>query len=245
MRNGSAFTLVEMLVVTALLAILFVLLFPVTATMRDKADDAKCIANLRNSSRAMLNYFQDQNGRFFPGKYWFQYSSYNPSTSLRGMREYFGVDADTKLTKPYASQLIVDTMLTCPAMTRLYSNLRDDVFRRGYGVNHYLFRTYDGDPVASFGSIYNVSKPGAMWMISDGAVPSGAGGQGAQNHAAGALLGSINRHTANHATQFLAYPHGHGNQFAFADGHVERLSADDLKARKDNREFWGDTSIPE
>lgn len=245
MKNNAAFSLVEILLVLALVVILLVLLIAVTTTVRDKASDVKCVANLRSCSRAMLNYFQDHNALFFPGKYWFQYPSYYHSVSLRGMREYFGVDADTRLIKPYPPQLTVDTMLTCPAMTRLYPQLKDDAFRRGYSVNYYLFRSDGGVPVTGFGGMYNVPKPSSMWMIADGAVPSGAGGAGAENKMANELLGSINRHTAYNATQFLPHPHGGKNHFAFFDGHVEGLTPEDIKARKDDRGFWGDTSITE
>src|SRR5690606_37857512 len=117
-----------------------------------------CVANLRSSGQAILNYLNDQNGKFFPKKYWFQYNSYRASTN-RGMREYFNVEPDLTPSDP---RLWVDTMLTCPAVLRKYTNFANTMFRRGYGINYYLLLTVDEKPISGFKNFRAIPNPAAM-----------------------------------------------------------------------------------
>ncbi|MDM7462000.1 MAG: prepilin-type N-terminal cleavage/methylation domain-containing protein, partial [bacterium] len=61
-RNG--FTLIEVLVVIAIIAILAAILFPVFAQAREKARQTQCMSNLRQSATAVLMYVQDADERF-------------------------------------------------------------------------------------------------------------------------------------------------------------------------------------
>jgi prepilin-type N-terminal cleavage/methylation domain-containing protein/prepilin-type processing-associated H-X9-DG protein len=58
-REGSAFTLIELLVVIALIAIIAAILFPVFAQSREKARQASCASNLRQIGLALHQYVQD------------------------------------------------------------------------------------------------------------------------------------------------------------------------------------------
>lgn len=60
MRRG--FTLTEMLVVIAVIAILMALLFPVFATAREKARQNTCLSNLKQVGTALTAYAQDYDG---------------------------------------------------------------------------------------------------------------------------------------------------------------------------------------
>jgi prepilin-type N-terminal cleavage/methylation domain-containing protein/prepilin-type processing-associated H-X9-DG protein len=59
MRLRQAFTLIELLLVIAILAILAAILFPLFAQAREKARAATCASHLRNLSTALLMYVQD------------------------------------------------------------------------------------------------------------------------------------------------------------------------------------------
>jgi prepilin-type N-terminal cleavage/methylation domain-containing protein/prepilin-type processing-associated H-X9-DG protein len=59
MRQGRGFTLTEMLVVIAVIAILTAILLPVFSTVREKARQNACLGNLRQIGTALTAYAQD------------------------------------------------------------------------------------------------------------------------------------------------------------------------------------------
>jgi prepilin-type N-terminal cleavage/methylation domain-containing protein/prepilin-type processing-associated H-X9-DG protein len=65
----KGFTLVELLVVIAVIAILAALLFPVFAQAREKARQATCMSNLWQIAMAWGMYVQDHDETFPPGPY--------------------------------------------------------------------------------------------------------------------------------------------------------------------------------
>lgn len=65
-RGRAAFTLVEMLVVIAIIAALAALLFPVFVQARESARQATCVSNCRQLGMANLLYAQDFDERIVP-----------------------------------------------------------------------------------------------------------------------------------------------------------------------------------
>ena len=65
-RGGSAFTLVELLVVIAIIAILLALLLPVLEGARRQARISACLSNLRQNHAFMVMWSQENRGRLFP-----------------------------------------------------------------------------------------------------------------------------------------------------------------------------------
>jgi prepilin-type N-terminal cleavage/methylation domain-containing protein/prepilin-type processing-associated H-X9-DG protein len=72
----SAFTLIELLIVIAILAILAALLFPVFAQAREKARQATCTSNMKQLGQVMMMYVQDHDERYAP--------TFNPSPDEMG-----------------------------------------------------------------------------------------------------------------------------------------------------------------
>jgi prepilin-type N-terminal cleavage/methylation domain-containing protein/prepilin-type processing-associated H-X9-DG protein len=62
-RERAGFTLIEMLVVIAIIAVLAAILFPVFARARAKARSTRCIANLKQIGNAYMMYSDDYDER--------------------------------------------------------------------------------------------------------------------------------------------------------------------------------------
>ena len=61
-RPSTAFTLIELLTVIAIIGILAAILIPVVGKVRDGARAANCISNLRQTGFLVLNMIEDNNG---------------------------------------------------------------------------------------------------------------------------------------------------------------------------------------
>src|SRR5205085_5696783 len=65
-RGRGAFTLVELLVVVAIIAVLVALLLPVLAGARRSAQDVHCASNVRQLCCGLLAYSSENRGKFPP-----------------------------------------------------------------------------------------------------------------------------------------------------------------------------------
>lgn len=63
----NAFTLVELLVVIGIIAVLIGILIPAVSHVRDSANSAKCMANLRSIGTAIFGYVNDNDGCLMRG----------------------------------------------------------------------------------------------------------------------------------------------------------------------------------
>jgi prepilin-type processing-associated H-X9-DG protein len=65
-RASTGFTLPELLIIVAIVAILGAILFPIVTNARAKSQQSTCLSNQRQLSTAWLMYSQDYNGRVVP-----------------------------------------------------------------------------------------------------------------------------------------------------------------------------------
>jgi prepilin-type N-terminal cleavage/methylation domain-containing protein len=63
-NNRKGFTLIEILIVVAMLAILAALLFAVVGRVRENGRRAVCLSNVKQMSLGLLQYLQDNDSRF-------------------------------------------------------------------------------------------------------------------------------------------------------------------------------------
>jgi len=68
-KNRKAFTLIEFLVVIAIIAILAAILFPVFARARENARRSSCLSNLKQIGLGMMQYVQDYD-EMYPNAYY-------------------------------------------------------------------------------------------------------------------------------------------------------------------------------
>src|SRR5579871_1946086 len=78
-RKSQGFTLIEPLVVIAIIAILAAILFPVFSQAREKARSISCLSNVKQMGTATQMYVQDYDEKLF-----FRASAANPSASRTG-----------------------------------------------------------------------------------------------------------------------------------------------------------------
>jgi len=74
-RALSAFTLVELLVVIGIIGVLISILIPTLSSARDRANEVKCLANVRNFGNAWAGYAAEHKGQLPWGWVW---DSWNP-----------------------------------------------------------------------------------------------------------------------------------------------------------------------
>lgn len=67
--KNRAFTLIELLIVIAIMALLAAILFPVFSRARENARRSSCASNLKQLALGMIQYTQDHDERFAPNIY--------------------------------------------------------------------------------------------------------------------------------------------------------------------------------
>ncbi|AHF93520.1 N-terminal cleavage protein [Opitutaceae bacterium TAV5] len=210
---SSAFTLIELLTVIAIIGILAGIMIPVVGKVRESANAATCKSNLRQLTSAALLYAQDNRG-YFPSKRLYNTSAH----SEPGVRDYIGA----KQSKVF----------TCPTLARQFPIKENVVTSEGehtYGVNAGVVPEYENNLVKSPQSraqilckIDAVTQPSRTLFILDGSW--NASGQYFDN-AISPFQGSNAFHQY---FDNLKYPHKNHENVAFVDGHVEQLPLEKL-----------------
>jgi prepilin-type processing-associated H-X9-DG protein len=139
--NRNAFTLVELIVLVAMIAILAAILFPVFAQARDKARTTTCISNLKQIGLGITQYIQDNDETICPfgyptssgARYW--YGTYNSGTGVYDMSQ--------GLLQPYMKNVKIQDCPNAPPITSATGN-RPVAY--GFNYDYLYFPTYSGDP---------------------------------------------------------------------------------------------------
>jgi len=135
MRRNSAFTLIELLIVIAIIAILAAILFPVFNNARKKALQTSCISNLQQLGTAMRMYAQDFDDQF-------PYALYN-DVMRSGWADVI-----------FAGYVNNDQIYDCPANT-----LRMDRYTGvGYAQSRFI-RAYEGEAGVGYSYGINAMEP--------------------------------------------------------------------------------------
>ncbi len=161
-RAACAFTLVELLVVVAIISLLAAILFPVFARARDKARQTACLSHLRQLGLAAQQYVTDNDGTYFynagaPGSPLF-YARFTPSVRDDKLARDTPADRSNRwdpspllpLLDPYVKS---NALWSCPALPLPFvganglaeENTRAEI--ASYQVNAYIAVNCIPDPL--------------------------------------------------------------------------------------------------
>ncbi len=242
--RNKAFTLIELLIVIAMIAVLAAVLFPVFQKVRENARRTTCASNLRQIGLAIVQYTQDSNDALPPGAY-----------ALGG--------ATVTWRQGVFSYVRNAQIFSCPSNP--YNALTTDVdggaFFVSYGANDSVLRS-GGQTMLLNG----VQNPSTLFLVGE----TDGSGYKLNNPPNPPLLspdcGSCDLHPAGSHTDLFA---GHltRSNWLFADGHVRSLRPTqtcagvdiwDLErnnanlpcagplaaALQDNEAYWNETTAP-
>ena len=106
LRKRVAFTLVELLVVMAIIAILSALLFPAITAARARAYDADCTSNLKQIGAALYMYASGPGGGYFPKP---ASDSYGGEVLTNTLTEYIPASSPVWTCKRYVKEKGIGT----------------------------------------------------------------------------------------------------------------------------------------
>jgi prepilin-type N-terminal cleavage/methylation domain-containing protein/prepilin-type processing-associated H-X9-DG protein len=132
MKAKNGFTLIEILIVVAIIILLAALLFPAFSRARENARRAGCMSNLKQIGLGIAQYTQDYDERLpqpwtyvrFDGTKWVK----NPSTASDGKYGSWRV-----FIKPYVKSTAI---FQCPSNPKRNASAGDGEFHISYGCNY-------------------------------------------------------------------------------------------------------------
>lgn len=224
-RNSiKAFTLIEILVVMAIIGILAAILFPVFARVRENARRTSCASNMKQLSLSVMQYAMDNDGKLMA--YW-GWSSSPP-----------GYTSDWNRFSPIEPYIKDWAVVFCPSAAGNYALLRDASAHGSAWAAQYGFPTDIGNGTV-IAAVVNVGTEAAPYSNH----PTTTSLDSVPNAALTALLGETNYGSETNAN-YLKYGHGgtafgcygttlvpwlnrdrhlEGANYAYMDGHVKWL----------------------
>ncbi|HEX8550234.1 MAG TPA: DUF1559 domain-containing protein [Abditibacteriaceae bacterium] len=237
-RSGvrAGFTLVEMLIVIAVIAILAAILFPVFGRVRERGRTIACNSNMKQLAMAFQQYAQDANDRLpgatdgpdGSGKYggWIRYEDFG-----RKGAKNFNVDEGSLFTYVKSKDVYLCASDGEGKITGLSYAINACASQQNRDMTTGA-RTIDG---YSKGKKISTIKNPTMFMILTEEARPGTGDGGANLDTSSTDDGYYNSvrppDPANYEN-FLATRHQDGGNVAFLDGHVKWYKREMIKDQK-------------
>lgn len=220
---GRGFTLVELLLVIAVIAILCGLLFPALQRGKQSARQAQCASNLRQLGIAGQMYWDDHDGvafRYRTGPtnsgvvYWFGWIE----SGAEGARQF---DRTFGALHPYLQGGGVEL---CPALQYWMADFKMKATGAAYGYGYNLHLSPPGNAV----NVGNLRNPAATGFLADAAQVNTFQPPASPDNP---MLEEFYYVSTNEATSH--FRHGGRAEVVFCDGHVEaaKMEPDTLDER--------------
>lgn len=211
----KGFTLVELFITLAIMAILTVMLFPAIAAVRERANNIACQNNLRKIGYGMLQYANDNDGRFpahwgndVPG----------PSLTWYGFIAPYVNGWDGDLSKPMSKDFFCPSSAAKNRRGQTYTSTKDNSLGMSYGYNYYPL-TKNFAAQRTFKAIA-INTPGKLVLAGDIPVTNEAGAESGIS-----LPGYLSQYLLYPGSAVLSTRHNGSCNLVFADGHVESRNA--------------------
>lgn len=223
---GNGFTLMELMVVIAIISILAALMMPALETARQMAVTAACASNMRQSGNAHFLYANDHNGELPP----------NATESWSGFSERSRGTGAWSVMLHYRNNYVDPDVCACPGQLKaqreyVYRTASSHQYAAGYG-SWYRFWGHRIDKLPVFSERWP-RDPSRIMLLIDSV-------RGAELATYEAMVNW--QVFAATARDWYVGVHCRHNQKAntfFADGHVGQLSKDQLLERTGGRWTYG------
>lgn len=156
-RRFYAFTLIELLIVIAVIAILAAILFPVFAQAREKARQTTCLSNMRQLGIALAMYTDDYDERCFFFGHNVDLSRLDPLRPLGATRE----NRWWNQILPYTR--MKGALLVCPSDSGRLPHVTED----GKDGRPYVPRSYVANRAAEGLTLSAVDKPAEIVVVTE------------------------------------------------------------------------------
>jgi len=236
-RQAKRFTLVEILVVIAVIAILAALLLPALRKAKDKALEIQCVSNLKQMVLAMQLYASDYNthyacnapnGTSTPAAFPHWQSPYMGRLILNGTIEGNPANLEGGYVAPFTSTQRL-RFYHCPSMSKVaaaFSPHGDGGYYFAYGLAM-LHTAY----------LAKITSPSATMLLYDATICDGHG-EPSPWGSYGSIKANANRDL------YAGHRHNHGFTQGYVDGHASWLRGREVLT---NEFFDGQTvgALPE
>ncbi len=207
--GNGAFTLIELLITIAIIAILAAMLLPALNMAREKARSISCTGNLKNSIGTAFGMYANDNDAWFPVG-----SKKCPTGSWCYMlSSYLGINWSSGSTYPTSGPAV----FYCPGagFSKLVS--KKPLYNLSYGYNRYFYDLSQGFCKKTT----SIRKPSSCLLAADLEYVDGVYTDG--NNMSSVVIYSIGQPNsfAEYKISSFAYRHSGGLNILFTDGHVD------------------------